>query len=66
LKILFSTGYITHEAVSWSDSHKQWIFLPRKVSKEAFNEEEDVTKGSNVMILADENFDSIQVIILLP
>jgi soluble calcium-activated nucleotidase 1 len=54
-------GYVVHEAAGWSDTLQKWIFMPRKVSKEKFDEVMDENAGSNVVLLADENFDDIQV-----
>ncbi|VDO66025.1 unnamed protein product [Heligmosomoides polygyrus] len=43
-------GYLTHEAAQWSDIHKRWFFLPRKQSKEIYDEAKDETRGSNLLI----------------
>ncbi|RCN48981.1 Apyrase [Ancylostoma caninum] len=43
-------GYLTHEAVQWSDIQKKWFFLPRKASKTIYNEKEDEKKGTNLLI----------------
>uniref|UniRef100_A0A7E4V2W3 Soluble calcium-activated nucleotidase 1 n=1 Tax=Panagrellus redivivus TaxID=6233 RepID=A0A7E4V2W3_PANRE len=53
-------GYVTHEAVQWSDIHQRWFFLPRRVSTEPYNSEANEFKGSNYLIIADETFDDIQ------
>eukprot|EP00922_Rhytidocystis_sp_ex-Travisia-forbesii_P064451 GHVS01095771.1.p1 GENE.GHVS01095771.1~~GHVS01095771.1.p1 ORF type:complete len:353 (-),score=50.81 GHVS01095771.1:231-1139(-) len=54
-------GYAIHEAVCWSPIHKLWVFLPRRVSSEPYDDVEDENRGSNKMVLADENFTNIQV-----
>jgi len=54
-------GYITHEAVVWSDVHDRWFFLPRRCSKESYNDVLDETRGCNVMITADDAFTNIKV-----
>jgi soluble calcium-activated nucleotidase 1 len=54
-------GYMIHEAVEWSDYHKRWFFLPRRVSKKAYDKAEDEHRGSNIIISVSENFDNIQV-----
>jgi len=49
-------GYIIHEAVNWSPIHDKWFFLPRRVSKERYDDNEDESRGSNIMITADHSF----------
>jgi len=51
-----SPGYIINEAILWSDALKRWVFLPRRVSSEKYDENEDERKGSNKVVLVDENF----------
>ncbi|KIH67522.1 Apyrase [Ancylostoma duodenale] len=51
-------GYLTHEAVQWSDIKRKWYFLPRKASKTRYNETEDETKGTNLLIIASEDLKS--------
>eukprot|EP00761_Pharyngomonas_kirbyi_P011079 gb/GECH01011103.1/.p1 GENE.gb/GECH01011103.1/~~gb/GECH01011103.1/.p1 ORF type:complete len:343 (+),score=101.28 gb/GECH01011103.1/:1-1029(+) len=55
-------GYIVNEAIEWSDYHKKWIIVPRRVSKQPFDKEKDSRRGANIMILADEDFESIEVV----
>eukprot|EP01064_Diplonema_japonicum_P016142 TRINITY_DN24155_c0_g1_i1.p1 TRINITY_DN24155_c0_g1~~TRINITY_DN24155_c0_g1_i1.p1 ORF type:complete len:402 (+),score=79.60 TRINITY_DN24155_c0_g1_i1:56-1207(+) len=43
-------GYVIHEAVQWSDVHKQWFFLPYRVSREAYDEVTQLSKASNVLV----------------
>lgn len=54
-------GYLIHEAIMWSEVRRQWVILPRRVSKEPYDEKKDERRGSNVVMLASENFDSIEV-----
>jgi soluble calcium-activated nucleotidase 1 len=54
-------GYVTHEAVVWSDVHDRWFFLPRRCSKESYNDVLDEARGCNVMITADDTFTDIKV-----
>ncbi|KHJ89468.1 Apyrase [Oesophagostomum dentatum] len=49
-------GYVIHEAVQWSDVHKKWFFLPRHLSKLAYNDE---TVGANVLLTASDDFKAI-------
>lgn len=57
-----SPGYIINEAVLWSEHMKKWIFLPRRVSSEAYDENVDERKGSNKLVLVDEAFTKTQVV----
>ena len=54
-------GYMIHEAISWSPARRQWVILPRRVSKEAYDENEDERRGSNTVLLASEDFSKIEV-----
>lgn len=54
-------GYLIHEAIMWSEVRRQWVILPRRVSKEPYDEKKDERRGSNVVMLVSENFDSIEV-----
>ncbi len=55
-------GYLTHEAAEWHPHKKRWYFFPRKVSFEPFDEEIDEReRGGNTLIVADEDFQDIQV-----
>lgn len=36
-----SPGYISHEAAMWSDKLNKWVFLPRRISSEAYSDEAD-------------------------
>ena len=51
-----SPGYVIHEAVLWSQHLKKWVFLPRRISSEAYDENLDEKKGSNKLVLVDANF----------
>lgn len=54
-------GYMIHEAVCWSNYHNKWFILPRRVSSDPYDENEDERKGSNTIIIASEDFSDIQV-----
>lgn len=51
-----------HESGVWSNIHKKWFFLPRRCSKESYNETLDELRGCSVLICSDENFRDITVI----
>lgn len=57
-----SPGYVIHEAVNWSPHLRKWVFAPRRISKEAYDEDEDEKRGSNKLVLVDENFRNAQVV----
>ncbi|GMF32880.1 unnamed protein product [Phytophthora fragariaefolia] len=54
-------GYVVHEAIEWSPVRRQWFILPRRISTEAYNDMEDEKRGSNKVVIASEDFSSIQV-----
>ncbi|XP_015590709.1 soluble calcium-activated nucleotidase 1 [Cephus cinctus] len=54
-------GYMIHESAAWSDIHRSWFFLPRRCSKDRYNETKDEFMGCNIMLIADENFLNIKV-----
>jgi len=37
------------------------MFLPRRASPEQYNEKTDERKGTNVILLADEDFENVEV-----
>jgi soluble calcium-activated nucleotidase 1 len=54
-------GYLIHEAVNWSERHKRWFFLPRRASKERYDDVRDEHQGTNLLITADASFQDIKV-----
>jgi len=55
-------GYMINEAILWSPHLKKWCFLPRRVSSEQYEENMDEKKGSNKLVLVDENFTETKVV----
>jgi soluble calcium-activated nucleotidase 1 len=55
-------GYVIHEAILWSPYLKKWLFLPRRVSSEEYDENKDEYMGSNKLLLVDENFKDATVV----
>uniref|UniRef100_A0A7S1PIM2 Apyrase n=1 Tax=Percolomonas cosmopolitus TaxID=63605 RepID=A0A7S1PIM2_9EUKA len=53
-------GYLVHEAVEWSNLHKKWYFLPRRVSKQKYDDAEDLQRGGNILIAANEDFSKFE------
>ncbi|XP_055905031.1 apyrase [Eupeodes corollae] len=57
-------GYMIHESGAWSDVHQKWFFLPRRCSKNKYNETRDEHMGCNLLISADERFSKVTTITL--
>jgi soluble calcium-activated nucleotidase 1 len=55
-------GYLIHEAILWSSHLKKWVFVPRRISSEAYDENTDERKGSNKLCLVDEKFTTSKVV----
>lgn len=53
-------GYLMHEAVLWSVERREWVFFPRRRSKEPFDPVENERKGWNVALIASEDFKQIK------
>jgi soluble calcium-activated nucleotidase 1 len=54
-------GYMIIEAVEWSHVHKRWYILPRRVSSESYDDMKDEKRGSNIMLVANEDFTDVVV-----
>ncbi|CAK9029708.1 unnamed protein product [Durusdinium trenchii] len=61
-----SPGYLWHEAIIWDAWLQRWIVLPRKASLESYSPTADETRGTNVLLLADENFSTIEALSVGP
>jgi len=57
-----SPGYIINEAILWSDHLNKWVFLPRRISAEAYDEDQDERRGSNKLALVDDRFSRATVV----
>lgn len=55
-------GYMIHESGMWSPVHRKWFFLPRRCSKNTYNETLDEMMGCNLLISAEENFNKVKVV----
>jgi soluble calcium-activated nucleotidase 1 len=55
-------GYLIHEAVNWSPHMKKWIFAPRRISKEKYDDVLDEKRGSNKVVLVNEDFTQAEVV----
>lgn len=57
-----SPGYMIIEAVNWSPILNKWVFLPRRISQEAYDENKDELKGGHQLVLVSESFTNPQVV----
>lgn len=55
-------GYMIHEAVMWSSIKQRWYFLPRRMSKQKYDDMSDERRGTNVLISATQDFTDIKVV----
>lgn len=56
-------GYVIHEAAEWHPYRREWLFFPRKISTEPFDEAVDAReRGANILIIASEDFDHIRTL----
>jgi soluble calcium-activated nucleotidase 1 len=46
-------GYIIMEAIMWSDYWKKWIFLPRRISSDTYDDVQDEQKGATKLVMTD-------------
>lgn len=59
LPLLFPTGYLIHESAAWSDRLQRWFFLPRRASKERYEEVADERRGTNLVLSCSQDFSDI-------
>ena len=55
-------GYMIHESARWSDAHAKWLFFPRKMSRQPYDEVIDEAKCCNLMLACGDDFDAKAVI----
>ena len=56
-------GYVIHEAAEWHPYRREWLFFPRKISSEPFDERIDEReRGANTLIIASEDFRDIRTL----
>jgi len=56
------SGYVTHEAINWSHHMRKWIFMPRRISNEPYDEVLDEKRGSNKLVIVNESFTKAEVV----
>ncbi|TNN72698.1 Soluble calcium-activated nucleotidase 1 [Liparis tanakae] len=54
-------GYLIHESTVWSDTLQRWFFLPRRASKERYEETADERRGTNLALSCSAEFKDIVV-----
>lgn len=52
-------GYLIHESAAWSDTLQRWFFLPRRASKERYEETADERRGTNLVLTCSPDFKDI-------
>jgi len=57
-----SPGYTINEAILWSEHLKSWLFIPRRISSDMYEENEDERKGSNKLVIVDEYFKKASIV----
>lgn len=55
-------GYLIHEAILWSEDLQSWLFLPRRISSEAYDENKDERMGSNKICIVNDDFTFAKVV----
>lgn len=55
-------GYLIHEAILWSEQMKKWVFLPRRISDQQYDENEDERKGGTKAVLVNDSFTKADVV----
>ena len=48
-----------HEAVTWSNVYQQWFILPRRASKDKYDEVADERRATNILLRANQDFSQI-------
>ena len=52
-------GYLVHEAACFNPMDRKWYFMPRRESREVYDDEKDEERGSNLVIVMDEDMKKI-------
>lgn len=58
----YGGGYMVHEAVQWNPTLQKWMFMPRRASHLPYDSATEEFMGTNLLILADEDFMNIQTV----
>ena len=52
-------GYMIFESAAWSPTERRWYFLPRRASRQSYDEKLDERRAANLMLTADETFSQV-------
>ena len=56
-------GYVVHEAAEWHPERREWLFFPRKISLEPFDEARDEREcAGDLLVIASEDFSRIRTL----
>ena len=55
-------GYVVHEAVQWSSHLQKWVFLPRRISHQPYDGQQEEQLGSNKVLFVDESFSTSETV----
>lgn len=55
-------GYLIHEAIGWSPYMRKWVFMPRRISSETYDDVLDEKRGSNKVVLVEEYFKGYEIV----
>jgi soluble calcium-activated nucleotidase 1 len=53
-------GYMIHEAIEFDSINRKWVVLPRRVSTDPYDEKLDERRGSNLVMILDEDFTRVE------
>ena len=56
-------AYMIHEAVLWSPVNRVWVFLPRRMSKEPYEETADELRGANTIFTVSEDYTAVTSVV---
>ncbi|XP_038570081.1 soluble calcium-activated nucleotidase 1b isoform X2 [Micropterus salmoides] len=54
-------GYLIHESAAWSERLQRWFFLPRRASREHYEETADERRATNLLLSCPADFSSVTV-----
>eukprot|EP00934_Nitzschia_sp_Nitz4_P002686 Nitzschia sp. Nitz4//scaffold261_size27179//10732//12024//NITZ4_008209-RA/size27179-processed-gene-0.2-mRNA-1//1//CDS//3329544717//2676//frame0 len=57
-----SPGYLIHEAIRWSAHMQKWVFMPRRISNQPYDDVLDEKRGSNKVVLVNEKFTTSEIV----
>jgi soluble calcium-activated nucleotidase 1 len=55
-------GYMIIEACRWSAILNKWVFMPRRISHQAYDENKDEKMGGHQLVLVDDQFKKTEVV----